>query len=258
MDIREIPIDDILEPEVPVRSVADDEKMEELVLSVSGTGLLQPLVVRAEGGLFRLVAGHRRLIALRALGADTAPCSVVEVGPVEAAMMTLSENLAREDVDPLDEARYFQYLVDKLGLTKEAIAEKIGKSRTHVAHRLELLRLDPDLQHDIQYSGLNPTTARELGRVSDKPTRDYLRNVAVKDGASTKVVRQWVEATLARPADVDAGDVHVPHPDDLRGSKYKAPTCFLCDVSLDERLLEMIWICHGCKGALERGMEEKE
>lgn len=258
MDIREIPIDKILEPETPIRSVADDEKMQELVQSVKETDLLQPLVVRSEGNMYRLVAGHRRFIALRALGRATAPCSVVEVDRRGAAMMTLAENLAREDIDPLDEARYFEYLQKEYGLTQDEIADKIGKSQGYVAQRLALLKLDEDTKHDITYSGLPVHTALELSRVPDKATRDYLRTTAVKGGATARVVHQWVEDALSRPADVDAGDIVGPHPDDLRPSKYEAPRCFICDVSLDERLLQMQWICYSCLDAVKRGMEVGE
>ena len=258
MDIKEIPLDQILEPEVPVRSVADDEKMQELVVSVDRVGLLQPLVVRPEGEKFRIVAGHRRYIALRAMGAGTAPCSVVEVGAGEAALMSLAENLAREDIDPIDEAKYFQYLVSSLGLTHDDIAGRIGKHRTYVTKRLALLRLDEDTKQDITYRSLPPSTALELGRVPDKPTRDYLRTTAVKGGASTAVVRTWVEAELRQPGTMDAGDITGPHPDDLRSSKPESPRCLICDVSLDDRLLKMCWLCYGCQEAIKRGMEGGE
>ena len=258
MDIKEIPLDQILEPEVPVRSVADDEKMQELVVSVDRVGLLQPLVVRPEGEKFRIVAGHRRYIALRAMGAGTAPCSVVEVGAGEAALMSLAENLAREDIDPVDEAKYFQYLVSSLGLTHDDIAGRIGKHRTYVTKRLMLLRLDEDTKDDITYRELAPSTALELGRVPDKPTRDYLRTTAVKGGASTAVVRTWVEDALSRPQEVDAGDFTVDPEFQPPASTYTPPTCFICGRSLDEGGLQNVWVCAWELAGLKKGMEGGE
>ena len=258
MDIKEIPLDQILEPEVPVRSVADDEKMQELVQSVSEVDLLQPLVVRPEGDKFRIVAGHRRFIALRALARSTAPCNVVEVGPAEAALMSLAENLAREDIDPIDEAKYFQHLIAAYGLTQQEIADRIGKNVMYVNRRIALLRLDPETQHDITYSGLGPSKALEIGRIPEKSTRDYIRTTAVRHGASKAIVKSWVEDALSRPQEVDAGDFTVDPEFQPPASTYTPPTCFICGRSLDEGGLQNVWVCAWELEELKKGMEGGE
>ncbi len=258
MDIKEIPLDQLLEPEVPVRSVADDDKMAELVQSVGEVDLLQPLVVRPEGDKYRIVAGHRRFIALRALGRESAPCNVVEVGPAKAALMSLAENLAREDVDPIDEAKYFQHLIAKFNLTHQEIADRIGKYREYVSKRIALLRLDPETQHDVTYSGLAPSTALEIGRVEDKSTRDYIRTTAVKHGASLAVVHSWVEDANRRPNDVDAGDFAPGEDWQPPASTYQPPTCFVCGRSLDEGGLVNVWVCKWELDAIKKSMEESE
>ncbi len=96
MRVKEIPLDQILDPEVPVRTVASEEAMDDLISSIREFGLLEPLLVVKEGENYRLVAGHRRLIAVRALGWEKVPSNVLNVDSQTGALISLEENIKRE------------------------------------------------------------------------------------------------------------------------------------------------------------------
>lgn len=258
MKIKNIPLEDLLEPESPIRSVADDEKMAELVGSVDKVGLLQPLVVRADGDKFRIVAGHRRYIALMAMGAKKAPCNVVEVTETEAAILSLEENLKREDVNPLDEAKYYQFLVAQHGLTHKEIGERTGKGREYVTKRIGLLRLDPETKEAIEQGRLVASTARELGRIPDLADRALYRTYALDRGASTAQVKKWADHVLLQPQSPKGGATVYPPIEPVPPERRALPECFVCSVDMDHALLDYRWLCRNCQAVLKAAMEVEE
>ena len=127
------------------RRVFDDEKIEGLAASIKSVGLLNKVMVRPHPetvGRFQLVHGERRLRACRMLGWETIPAVVRDLSDAQVAEMNLTENLQRQNLNPIEEAEGFQILIDRFGYTRTTLADRVGKSRPYVSNSLRLLKMD--------------------------------------------------------------------------------------------------------------------
>ncbi|MEE1284138.1 MAG: ParB/RepB/Spo0J family partition protein, partial [Acutalibacteraceae bacterium] len=128
------------------RKYFDDEALSELAASIEKHGVIQPLLVRPlPGGTYQLVAGERRWRASRMAGLTEVPVVIKELSDADASALALIENLQREDLDPIEEAEGYKYLMETYGVTQEEAAQRVGKSRSAVANLMRLLALPKDV-----------------------------------------------------------------------------------------------------------------
>ena len=167
---RELPLDAIEpNPQQPRKSFSDDDAAD-LAQSIREHGILQPLLVRRIApDRYQLVAGERRWRAAREAGLERAPVAVIDAPDRDMLTLALVENLQREDLNPIDQAAAFQYLIDA-GLTQAAVAQRVGKSRSAVANAVRLLQLPDQLRELVINSRLGEGHARALLAA---PRRDW-------------------------------------------------------------------------------------
>lgn len=149
-------------PFQPRESIAH-QGTEELVASIRQHGILQPLVVSPKGDGYELIAGERRFRAAQVLGLTTVPVLVRTASDQEKLVLALIENIQRENLNPLEEARAYQKLADQFDLSQEEIATHAGKSRSVVANTMRLLSLPPQIQQAVRDGQIPATAARTLG-----------------------------------------------------------------------------------------------
>ena len=173
--LREIPVELVKpNPRQPRRSF-DEDALAELAESIRARGVLQPLVVRAlPGGDYELVAGERRLRAARIAELETLPAMVREADDWERLDLALAENMARVDLNAIEEARACAMLVDDLGLTKEEVARRVGRSRVAISNLIRLLELPEEALELIEDSHLSEGHGRALLLCKDHATRRQL------------------------------------------------------------------------------------
>jgi ParB family chromosome partitioning protein len=152
---------------VQPRKKIEDGKLRELTESIRQYGVLQPVIVTRKDGLYHLVVGERRLRAARSLGLQRIPALVKEMAWEEMLKVALVENLQREDLGPLEEARSYQLLMKEYGLTQERVADAIGRSRPYVANTIRLLNLPREVMADLDSGELSPGHARVLLGLED-------------------------------------------------------------------------------------------
>ncbi|MBQ2253241.1 MAG: ParB/RepB/Spo0J family partition protein [Clostridia bacterium] len=153
----------ILPDENQNRTVFESEPLEDLAASIRAHGILQPLLVRPDkNGTYRIVAGERRFRAGKMCGMKTFPVIIRDMDVLEAAEVALIENLQRENLNPIDEARGFLRLTSTFALTQEQAAERVGKSRAAVANALRLLKLPPKILALLEDNSLSAGHARAL------------------------------------------------------------------------------------------------
>lgn len=199
-ELRQVPLDAIaINPNQPRKSF-DEEALQALASSIAENGVIQPLLVRPlGGGQYELVAGERRLRASKIAGVETVPAYVrpdLEANTLELALV---ENMARVDLNPVDAARACAALVDDLGLSKEQVAQRVGKSRVAVSNLIRLLNLPDEVIQMLEDGMLSEGHGRALLRAGDQFTIRKLAHEAVDRGWSVRETERQAEA--AAPSD---------------------------------------------------------
>jgi ParB family chromosome partitioning protein len=163
----------------------DDGSIAELAASIKRHGIIQPLVVEADGaGAYRIIAGERRWRAASVAGLAEVPAIVKEYGREKRLEVALVENVQREDLNPIDEAEAYRQLMEATGLTQDQVAERVGKSRPTVANALRLLGLPPEAMEALRTGVISAGHARALLSVINPADMRALLARAVDDGIS--------------------------------------------------------------------------
>lgn len=176
-------------PDQP-RKEFDEVRLEELALSIKEHGIVQPVIVRKVGDGYELVAGERRWRAAQLAGLTKVPALVREFTEAERMEIALIENLQREDLNPLEEAEAYRALMDAFGLTQEALAKRLGRSRSQVANTLRLLQLPDRVQEEIRAGRLSMGHAKVLGGVEDPAELVALAEKVVSEGLSVRELEE--------------------------------------------------------------------
>ncbi len=156
------PIEELKPHKQQPRKTFNDDKMDELVASIKEKGVIQPLVVRRQGDYYQIIAGERRWRAAQRAGLDRLPVVIQDVSEDWALEIALIENIQREDLNPLEEAEAYRYLMDSFDLLQEEVAKRVGKDRSTVANALRLLRLPAQVKEDVAEGRLSMGHARTL------------------------------------------------------------------------------------------------
>ncbi|MET0903643.1 MAG: ParB/RepB/Spo0J family partition protein [Acidimicrobiales bacterium] len=191
--LREVPVGSISPNPHQPRTYFDEESLASLTASVAELGVLQPVLVREIGDdRFELIAGERRWRAAKRAGLPSIPVVVREVDDVLSLEQALVENLHREDLNPLEEAAAYQQLIEDFELTQEAVAQKVGKSRSAVANTLRLFQLPPNIQRLIADKQLSGGHAKALLGTPDRAFQDALAKQIVAEGLSVREAEEAV------------------------------------------------------------------
>lgn len=195
--LEELPVALIVPNPHQPRQSFDEESISELAASIAQVGLIQPLVVRRMGDEYELIAGERRLRAVKTLGWDRVQCIVDgELDDGDSALMAIVENLQREDLHFFEEAESYAALLKKLNITQDELALRIGKSQSFIANKLRMLRLSPEVRDEVMRSGLTERHTRALLRLdSDEDKRAVISKVAA-ESLSVKETEKLVEDML--------------------------------------------------------------
>jgi ParB family transcriptional regulator, chromosome partitioning protein len=171
------------------------EAISELAASIRAEGLLQPIVVRKAAQGYELIAGERRLRACKSLGLEKIPARIIEAPDATAAVMGLIENLQRENLNPVEEARGYGMLLGDFHMTQEQIAERTGKARASVANSLRLLLLEPEILGYLAKGQLSVGHAKVLLGLPESPERVLLARKVIAEGFSVRQTESLLRKT---------------------------------------------------------------
>lgn len=180
------------------RKQFDEAALSELADSIAQHGVLQPLLVRPIfGGGYQLIAGERRWRASRIAGLTQVPVIIKELSDDEAAVISLIENLQREDLNPVEEALGFASLIKDFDLTQEEAAKRVGKSRPVVANALRLLKLPEKVLDYVRENKLSAGHARAIAAIDDEKTALLAAEAVIEKGLSVRETERMVKALTA-------------------------------------------------------------
>lgn len=171
----------------------DEEALAELSASIREIGVLQPLLVRAlPDGNYQIIAGERRWRAAQRAGLATVPAVVKTTDDMSSVEQALVENLHRQDLLPLEEAAAYQQLIDDFGLTHDAVAKRVGKSRASISNSLRLLTLPPSIQGLLADGKLTAGHAKALLGSPDRAYQEQIARRAADEGWSVRAVEEAI------------------------------------------------------------------
>jgi len=215
-DLRQLPVELITPNPRQPRRAFDEEALIQLAGSLGDRGVLQPVLVRpSAGGTYELIAGERRWRAAQLAGLPTIPALVRIHDDAESLELALIENMAREDLNPVEEARACALLVEELGLTREEIGRRVGRSRVAVSNLLRLLDLPDEALEMLASGDLTEGHGRAILMAGNHDDRRRLARTALAEGWNVR--RTEAEARAASEAARDHGPVRARrdgvHPD---------------------------------------------
>jgi len=182
---------DLIEPSpYQPRTRFREEALDELARSIQSSGIIQPLIVRPVGKRYQLIAGERRWRAAQRAGLQAVSAIVRQVPDELALEMTLVENIQREDLNAIEQARAFERLMDEFNATQEAVAERTGKDRATVANAIRLLKLEPTIQDWIEEGKLTAGHGRALLAVPDSQMRMRYAQRAARGGLTVRQIER--------------------------------------------------------------------
>lgn len=186
------------------RQLFRDEPLEELTQSIREHGILQPLSVRRTGSVYELIAGERRLRAGIRAGLSEIPCIIMNMDDQEAGLAALVENLQRQDLDFIEEAKGICLLMDRFSLSQEQAAKRLGRSQSSVANKLRLLRHSEPVLEALREGKLTERHARALLKLPTEPQKLQAIAVIVRQSMSVAKTERYIESLLEAPAEKEA------------------------------------------------------
>ena len=224
----------------------DPQSVRELAISIQAQGLLQPILLNENDGRFDIIAGHRRFLAVQSIGLDKIDARVVQFSPDEVALARATENLQRENLTPVEEAKIYSRMIETLHLTYEQIAEKTGRSPGTVRRRMDVIRMPESFQAALHQKKIGLSVAEELWSCPDNDYRDYLLQMACDHGITQAIARQWVgdykKSLRSTPGGTAGGSP-------LQSVVENQPifrACDLCSGPVDYTKIQELRICPDC------------
>ena len=199
--IMEIALDEIKKNPYQPRTYFNEEKLNELKESIEKNGLLQPIIVKKAVKGYYIIAGERRYRAFELLGRKEIPAIIKEMTDEEMMVFAVLENLQREDLSALEESESYKNLMDKMSLTQEELAKKLGKSRPYIANSLRLLKLPTEIKNKLEQGVISTAHARTLLSLKTKKAMEEVCVLVVERKMSVRELEEYV-AKLLKPREV--------------------------------------------------------
>lgn len=191
--VEEIPVNEIRPNPYQPRKFFSEEGIEELKQSIIEHGILQPIIVRKSIKGYEIVVGERRYRAAKAAGLKKIPAVIRSMTDEKMMELAVLENLQREDLTPIEEASAYEMLLDRLQITQEELAKRLGKSRPHIANMVRLLSLPEEIQTLIHEGNISMGHGRALLGLKDKKKLSHVVKKIVKDGLNVRQLEALIQ-----------------------------------------------------------------
>ncbi len=185
-EIVNVKLDELRSNPYQPRKIFDEEALNELAASIKEHGVFQPIIVKKSIKGYEIIAGERRVKASKLAGKKEIPAIIRNFDDTQMMEIALLENLQRENLSAIEESMAYKKLQDTLGLTQEQLAERLGKSRSHITNMLGLLNLPESIQKEVGEKKLSMGHARVLSKLENKEQQEELANKVIEDGLSVR------------------------------------------------------------------------
>ena len=194
--VVELPLDDVLPNRFQPRIKFNEEPINELASSIKEHGVIQPIVVRAVGDRYEIIAGARRCNAATLAGLPTIPAIITDLNDKDSAEVALIENVQRQDLTPIEEAISYKKILDMGYLTQDDLAQKLGKNQSTIANKLRLLNLDEEVQEALLNGKISERHARSLLKLTDMNDQVKLLNKIIEERLTVRKTDEEINNML--------------------------------------------------------------
>jgi ParB family chromosome partitioning protein len=236
-NVMQVAIEQVHRTPFQPRTSFDQEPLQDLVESIRTQGVVQPLLVRRSGNGYELIAGERRLRASQAAGLKTVPVILRQATDQQVLELALIENLQRENLNPIEEARGYSELTQRFGLRQEEVAQKVGKSRAAVANALRLLALPDDVQAWVAKGQLSVGHAKVILGLGIKEEQWLMADRCLRQGLTVRHLEKLVEKAR------ETGRI----PSQRKERSQNAPHLEAIEEGLQQKLGTKVYIIRGRK-----------
>lgn len=255
---QEISIDDILEPENDCRTVIIMEGLQELAESIKVKGIIQPIIVMQKNNKYEIIDGHRRFLAAKIAGLAVVPCLIRAMNVREADLAKLHANYFREDVNPVDEAKYFVKLHDKYSLSYSEIAKMCSRSDTYVVNRVNVLQSDVRVLAALEGRQINFSQGVEICRASNENIRRELLRITIESGATVEALHLMRYDFEARDRGQEFNAVSGPAGGGSYPELKHLIECPICRGNYPVNTIYPISVCKTCYDGFLEGLKATE
>ena len=204
INVQYIDINNIKPNPYQPRKFFTDESLEELSASIIEHGIMQPITVRLMADdSYELIAGERRLRASKIAKKEKIPAIILEANEEKSAVLALLENLQREDLNYMEEAKGYISLIKEHGFTQEKLARKIGKSQSTIANKIRILKLSDNIKSMLIQNDLSERHARALLRICDEKTQEKILKIIIDKSYNVKRSEELIDAAINKISDVE-------------------------------------------------------
>jgi len=220
--IEEIDIDLICPNPNQPRKIFEQDKLEELTESIKKYGVIQPIIVRKDADFYTIIAGERRWRACKNANIKSMPCIVRDIENKNASEIALIENIQREDLNPIDEATAYEFIMDRYGITQEEVSNIVGKSRVYVTNIMRLSNLDPYVKNKIVTNEISAGHGRAM--LSFTPEKQIeITDRIIKEGLSVRDVEKLVRNSK-KPGRriIPEKDKYIAHVEELLTERFSS------------------------------------
>ena len=192
-EVVELPLSELRPNPYQPRKIFDEEALNELAISIKEHGVFQPIIVKKSIKGYEIIAGERRYRASKIAGLETIPVIIRDFTDDEMMQISLLENLQRENLTAIEEAKAYKSIIEALGLTQDEFAKKIGKSRSYITNMLGLLKLPASVQDMVLYNKISMAHARVLSKLEDPKQIEALAEKVVSEGISVHSLEELTQ-----------------------------------------------------------------
>ena len=217
----ELEIDAIVPGPMQPRTLFEEESLNQLADSIKAHGVVQPVLVRRVGDHYELVAGERRWRAAKLAGLRTIPAVVKDIADKDLLEVALIENVQREDLNPIEEAHAYSKLIETVGLTQEALAERVGRDRSYITNYLRLLKLPDDIQQLVIQKRISTGHARTLLGLPDVDLQRSVARQIISNDLSVRATEEIVRRKTSASGAPRQARVPVPVDPNVRAAETK-------------------------------------
>lgn len=242
-------------PDGHVRMDIPERTIFELSESLKEVGLIQAILITPVDGRYEVVVGHRRYLAAKRLNWDKIKAEVKKLDKKEIAVMRATENLQREDLSPIEEAAIYLDLFNESGFTLKMIADKMGRASSYIKRRMELLRLDDEIQKAVHQRKIGIEIGEILSKIEDKKELYRYLEMAIENGVTKDVANMWVDdirKSIQYLNSREMGDRHIA--EEIIPEKIYTP-CQFCEGPMEYKDMRVVKICQTCFDQVRKSLK---